>query len=73
MDINYIGKSLIVFGFIIIGIGLLLVFSNKIPLLGRLPGDICIQKKNFTFYFPVVTSVLLSIILSFVLWIFSRR
>jgi len=68
-----IGKTLIIFGLILIGVGVLLTFFNKIPLLGKLPGDILIQKKNFTFYFPFMTSILISIILSLLFWLWSRR
>ncbi|KPK97261.1 MAG: hypothetical protein AMJ95_10015 [Omnitrophica WOR_2 bacterium SM23_72] len=68
-----IGKTLIVFGIILIGLGVLLTFFNKMPFLGKLPGDIYIQKKNFTFYFPIMTSILLSLILSFIFWLWSRR
>lgn len=68
-----IGKTLIIFGIILIGLGIFLTFANKIPFLGRLPGDIYIQKKSFTFYFPVATSILLSIILSVIFWLWSRR
>ncbi len=45
-----LGKSLILFGIILAAVGTLLVFANKIPFLGKLPGDILIQRKNFTFY-----------------------
>ncbi len=68
-----IGKTLIIFGVILLGAGLLLTFVNKVPFLGKLPGDILIQKKNFTFYFPLATSILLSIILSLIFWLWSRR
>jgi hypothetical protein len=68
-----IGKTIIIFGIILIGVGLLLTFINKIPFLGKLPGDIYIQKKNFTFYFPLATSLLISIILTFLFWLWSRR
>ena len=68
-----IGKTLIIFGLILIGVGVLLTFFNKIPLLGKLPGDILIQKKNFTFYFPFMTSILISIVLSLLFWLWSRR
>ncbi|MFA5275787.1 MAG: DUF2905 domain-containing protein [Candidatus Omnitrophota bacterium] len=68
-----IGKILILFGLILIGVGLLLTFYNKIPFIGKLPGDILIEKKNFTFYFPFVTSILLSIIFSLIFWIFNRK
>ncbi|MFH1641066.1 MAG: DUF2905 domain-containing protein [Candidatus Omnitrophota bacterium] len=70
---NSIGKTLIVFGVILIGLGLLLTLINKVPFLGKLPGDIYIQKKNFTFYFPVATSILISIIISLIFWLWSRR
>jgi len=68
-----IAKTLIIFGVILIGIGVLLNFTNKIPFIGKLPGDIYIQKKNFTFYFPIMTSILISIILSLIFWLWSRR
>jgi len=68
-----IGKILIIFGIVLISIGLLLIFFNKIPFLGKLPGDVYIQKKNFTFYFPLATSILISIILSILFWLWSRR
>lgn len=68
-----LGKTLIIFGIIIIAVGIFLLFFNKIPFLGKLPGDIYIQKKNFTFYFPFASSILASIIISLILWLFSRR
>ena len=68
-----IGKTLIIFGIILIGLGALLTLVNKIPFLGKLPGDILIQKKNFSFYFPITTSILISIILSLFFWLWSRR
>ena len=68
-----IGKTLIIFGIILIGVGLLLTFVNKIPYLGRLPGDILINKKNFTFYFPLATSIILSLVLSLILWLINKK
>jgi len=68
-----IAKTLIILGVVLLGFGLLLLVSPKIPFLGRLPGDIYIQKKNFSFYFPIATSVLISLVLSFILWLWSRR
>lgn len=68
-----IGKALIIFGVILIGVGILLVFMHKVPFLGKLPGDIYIQRKNFSFYFPLMTSLLLSVILSLILWLWQRR
>jgi hypothetical protein len=72
-SIQYIGKFLILLGLIVSAIGGLLLLSGKIPWLGRLPGDILIQKKNFTFYFPLATSILLSIILTLLFWLLGRR
>lgn len=68
-----IAKTLILFGIVLVAVGIFLMFVNKIPFLGRLPGDIYIQKKNFTFYFPFATSILVSIVLSFLFWLWSRR
>ncbi|MCX5720005.1 MAG: DUF2905 domain-containing protein [Nitrospirae bacterium] len=71
--IQYIGKFLIIFGIIIVAVGVLLLISGKIPWIGRLPGDIMIHKKNFTFYFPLATSILISVVLTFLFWLISRR
>ncbi len=67
-----LGKMLILLGVLIIVIGLLLLVGEKIPWIGKLPGDIVIRKKNFTFYFPVVTSILISIILTLFLMLFRK-
>ena len=74
-SLNYIGKFLIVTGIIISLVGvLLLIFRNSgIPFLGKLPGDIVIEKKNFTFYFPIATSILLSVILSLIIYFFGKK
>jgi hypothetical protein len=71
--IQYIGKSLIILGVIIIAVGGLLLLSGKFHWIGRLPGDIVIQKKNFTFYFPLATSILLSLLLTLVFWLLRRK
>jgi hypothetical protein len=68
-----IGKFLIITGIIIVVIGALFLLSGRISWLGRLPGDIFIQKRNFTFYFPLATSILISIILTFIFWLLGRR
>jgi uncharacterized membrane protein len=73
MDTSSLGKLLIIFGFILIAVGLLLAFFNKIPFLGKLPGDIYISKEKFTFYFPITTCILISLILSFIFWLWARR
>jgi hypothetical protein len=57
----------------LIVLGLLWGVLSKVPFLGRLPGDIFIQRKNITFYFPLATSLCLSFVISFILWLFSRH
>jgi len=71
--VQYMGKFLILLGLIIAAIGGLLLFFEKIPWIGRLPGDIMIQRRNFTFYFPLVTSILLSVILTLIFWLIGRK
>ncbi len=61
-----IGRFLIIISAILGFSGLLLTFFDKIPFIGKLPGDILIQRKNFTFYFPLTTSILISIILTII-------
>jgi hypothetical protein len=61
MNSEALGKLLITIGAIILIIGIVIYFSGKLPFPGKLPGDIIIKKENFIFYFPVVTSILISI------------
>jgi Protein of unknown function (DUF2905) len=70
-----IGRYLIILGAGIVAIGVILIVAARFPGLriGRLPGDIYIQRDGWRFYFPLMTSILLSIIFSFILWLFSRR
>jgi len=67
-----LGKLLILLGVFIILAGVFLLVGEKIPWIGRLPGDIIIRKKNFTFYFPIVTSILISIILTLFFMLFRK-
>ncbi|HMK55829.1 MAG TPA: DUF2905 domain-containing protein [Dissulfurispiraceae bacterium] len=67
------GRSLIIIGAVILVIGLVLTLSGKLPWLGRLPGDIIVQKKNFSFYFPIATSILLSLLLTLIFWLIGRK
>jgi uncharacterized membrane protein YidH (DUF202 family) len=67
-----LGKMLILLGVFIILIGILLLVGEKIPWVGRLPGDIIIRKKNFTFYFPIVTSIIISIVLTLLFALFRK-
>jgi len=71
--IQHIGKVLIITGAVIALIGAALFLSSRIPWIGRLPGDILIERKNFTFYFPLATSILISILLTLLFWLFGRR
>jgi|ERR1700722_8284633 len=67
------GKLLIVLGIVLAGVGALLVFSGRLPFrLGRLPGDMVYQGRNGSFYFPVVTCILLSVVLSLLMWIVNH-
>lgn len=68
---NYFAKLLIVVGIIAVIVGVLMLLNIKIPF-GKLPGDIVIKKENFTFVFPIVTCIIASIVLSFVMWIISK-
>jgi len=67
-----LGRMLIVAGLVIAAVGALLLLSGKIPWLGRLPGDILVKREKFTFYFPLATSLLISLILSLILWLFRK-
>ena len=73
MPFNSFGKLLILLGGILILVGAAMILVGKIPWLGRLPGDIYIERRNFTFFFPLTTSILISVMLSLVLYFLSRR
>jgi membrane protein implicated in regulation of membrane protease activity len=73
MPLNGVGKLLIVLGSLLIIVGAAIMLAGKIPWLGRLPGDIYVERRNFTVFFPLTTSILVSVILSLVLYLFSRR
>lgn len=68
-----LGKMLIIIGVVIVLIGAVLMLGPKIPWLGRLPGDFSYKGKNFTFYFPLGTSILISIVLTLILWLISKK
>lgn len=69
---NGLGRLLIITGLVLAAIGLIISLGPRIPWLGKLPGDIHIKRENFSFYFPIATSVLISLLLSFILWLFRR-
>ncbi|CCE07996.1 conserved hypothetical protein [Bradyrhizobium sp. STM 3843] len=64
-------RALIIFGFILVAIGLLWPYVGKLGL-GRLPGDIVVERPGFAFYLPLMTSLILSVLVSVVLWLFNR-
>ena len=66
------GKFLIITGIVLIVAGLLIQFPNRIPMIGKLPGDIRIERENFSFYFPIMTSIVLSVIVSLLLYFVNR-
>jgi hypothetical protein len=72
MLMTEIGKLLLTLGIILSLMGLIFIFGSKVPGLGRLPGDIFIKKGNITFFFPIVTCILISIIVTQILSLFRR-
>ena len=68
------GRVLIYAGLALLALGILLTLGDRLPIrLGRLPGDIVLRGKNSTFYFPIVTCLVVSVVLTLLSWIFSRR
>ncbi len=67
-----LGKALLGLGLLLAAVGALLLLAGKVPFLGRLPGDIVIRKPGFTFFFPLGTSLVLSVLLSLLLWLLRR-
>jgi hypothetical protein len=68
-----IGRLFITLGVIFVALGLLFTFAGRLPLkLGRLPGDIYIHGRNSSFFFPLTTCILISVVLSFVMWLLRR-
>jgi len=67
-----LGKMLILLGVFIILIGLFLLLGDRIPWIGKLPGDIIIRKEKFSFYFPITTSIIISVLLTLFFWIFRK-
>ena len=71
-DLQPLGRALIFVGVILTGFGLVLLLAPKIPWLGRLPGDVIIQRERFSFYFPLASCLLASLLLTVLLWIVGR-
>jgi len=72
-DVHNFGKLLIFIGIILVLVGIIFTFTGKIPWLGKLPGDIYIKKENFTLCFPLATSILLSVVLSLILFLIGKK
>ncbi|BBO18773.1 conserved hypothetical protein [Candidatus Brocadia pituitae] len=72
-ELSAFGRIFIGLGILMIIVGGLFMLGGKIPFLGKLPGDIAIQKKNFSFYFPITTCITISIIFSLIMWLLRRR
>ena len=66
------GRTLITIGVILVVAGLWISYGPRIPLIGKLPGDILVKRENFTFYFPLATSILLSVLLSLILYLIRK-
>jgi hypothetical protein len=71
--VNDVGRLLVVFGVLLALAGVVLMLVDRVPFLGRLPGDIHVQRGNWTFYFPLATSLLLSVVLTLALYLINRR
>jgi Protein of unknown function (DUF2905) len=67
-----LGRTLIILGIVILVLGVLFTFGGRIPWLGNLPGDIHIQRGRFSFYFPIATCIVISAVISLVLYLFRR-
>lgn len=75
-NMTQLGKFVIVAGALLVVVGVVLVFFDRVPLIGKLPGDLHVKRGNFHFYFPLATSVLLSLVLTGLFWLIaslSRR
>jgi hypothetical protein len=67
-----LGKALIVSGLVLVGVGAIFLFGKSLPI-GKLPGDITIQKGNFTFYFPIVTCAAISVVVAIIFYFIGRK
>ena len=71
-DLQSLGRALMFFGVILVGFGLVLLVAPKVPWIGRLPGDVLIRREHFSFYFPLASCLLASVLLSLLLWLVGR-
>jgi hypothetical protein len=68
-----LGKMLLVLGGCLMLAGIVLILLGRLPGVGRLPGDIVVQRGNWTFYIPLATSIVVSVLLTLLFWVFGRR
>lgn len=71
MEVQGLGKLLLVTGLVFVLVGAGLMFFDKIPFLGKLPGDISIKREGFHIHIPVMTSIVLSVLVTVILWLVS--
>jgi Protein of unknown function (DUF2905) len=72
-EFSGIGKLLMALGVVLFGVGVFFWLGGKIPGIGRLPGDILVKRGNWTLYFPVVTCIIISVVLSLIMALFGRK
>ena len=68
-----LGRTLVVVGLAVVAVGLVILLAGRVPWIGRLPGDIHVQRENWSFYFPLGTSIVISVVLSLLFYLFGRR
>lgn len=68
-----VGRFLLILGIVIAAVGLVFMFADKVPLIGRLPGDFVIKRRGLTIYFPLATGILVSLVLTLLLNLLSRK
>jgi hypothetical protein len=73
MSLNEISKMFFILGFLSLGVGGIFFFLGHVPGFGKLPGDILVKKENFTFYFPLTTSIVLSLLISLIFFFVNKR
>jgi hypothetical protein len=74
--VEHLGRAVILTGVVLLVVGIAVTLWDRIPIVGKLPGDIHLRKGNFHFYFPLMTSIVISLVLTLLLWIvthFTRR
>ena len=71
-ELQPLGRGLVLFGLVLAGVGVVLLLAPRLPWLGRLPGDIVIQRERFSFYVPLTSCLLASVVLSLLLWLVGR-